>query len=225
MAESPPSPPLIGNINYYNLLNFQPFFGKNNIEMEALKKEIGDKAARKIQHWFRAMKEAKSPVSTESSEPTTPQYSFRKQLRDESGKLVEEVINYGEIMNSTIVEIFGHLMLYDDLKKYARFPHETTYLTAEFNYREEHKCYFAVFTDTDSTDSYHTNGLYHGEFHRGGMSMEPFITLGQIESELENAEDEEREAESSEAASPTSPEAASPSSPEAALPTPPAVDI
>jgi hypothetical protein len=217
MAESPPSPPLIGNINYYNLLNFQPFFGKNNIEMEALKKEIGDKAARKIQHWFKAMKEAKSPVSTESSEPTTPQYSFRKQLRDESGKLVEEVINYGEIMNSTIVEIFGHLMLYDDLKKYARFPHETTYLTAEFNYREEHKCYFAVFTDTDSTDSYHTNGFYHGEFHRGGMSMEPFITLGQIESELENAEDEEREAESSEAASPTSPEAA--------LPTPPAVDI
>ena len=89
-------------------------------------------------------------------------------------------------------------MLYDDLKKFARFPNETTYLTAEFDYREEHKCHFTVFRDTDSTDSYHTNGLYHGSFHQGAMSMEPFITLGQIESELENAEDEEREAESSE---------------------------
>jgi hypothetical protein len=165
-----------------------------------------DKAARKIQHWFRAMKEAKSPVSTESSEPTTPQYSFRKQIRDESGRLVEEVINYGEIMNWTIVDIFGHLMFYDDLKKYARFPDETTYLTAEFRWnRFDEQCHFAVFTNTDSTDSYHTNGFYHGSFHQGAMSMEPFITLGQIESELENAEDEEREAESSETASPTSP--------------------
>ena len=95
-------------------------------------------------------------------------------------------------------------MFYDDLKDYARFPDESSFLTAEFDYRVEDKCHFTVFKDADSTDSYHTRGFYHGEFHIGAMSMEPFITLGQIESELENAEDEEREAESSEASSPKS---------------------
>ena len=70
MAESPPSPPLTGNINYYNLLNYQPLFGKNKIEMLAFKKEIGDKAARKIQLWYRAKKQqvVSTPTSTASSE-------------------------------------------------------------------------------------------------------------------------------------------------------------
>ena len=40
-------------INYYNILDYMPFFNKNNIEMIELKKEIGNKAALTIQNYFR----------------------------------------------------------------------------------------------------------------------------------------------------------------------------
>ena len=118
-------------------------------------------------------------------------YSFKDEVKDVDGCDLIETIRYGEIMHSTILEIFGHLMYYDDLKFYARDRDASTYLTAEFRWRND-DCNFTVFKDTDSTDSFSTDGFYHGQFNRYSMSMEPFITLGQIESELENAEDEER---------------------------------
>ena len=41
-------------INYWNMKNFMPFFGRNNIEFDKLHQEIGDKAATKIQTWWRS---------------------------------------------------------------------------------------------------------------------------------------------------------------------------
>ena len=147
-----------------------------------------------------------SPKSTESSVKSKV-YSFKDDTLDEKGRLVEEVIRYGEIQHSTLVEIFGHLMFYDDLKNYAKFPDrcETSYVTVKTKYLNFSKdgdwkrFRFSVFIDTDRTDDY-SNLFYEGTFEYGKTSMEPFITLGQIEDELMTAEDEERS--SSEATSP-----------------------
>jgi hypothetical protein len=43
-----------GNINFYNIMNYMPFFGKNEIEMFQLKEEMGFKAASTIQKCFRS---------------------------------------------------------------------------------------------------------------------------------------------------------------------------
>ena len=37
-------------------MGFQPFFGRNNIEMVELRKQIGDEAATKIQAWWHNVK-------------------------------------------------------------------------------------------------------------------------------------------------------------------------
>ena len=41
-------------INYWNMKNFMPFFGCNDIEFDKLHQKIGDKAATKIQTWWRS---------------------------------------------------------------------------------------------------------------------------------------------------------------------------
>ena len=43
-------------INYWNIMGFQPFFGRNNIEMVELRKQIGYEAATKIQAWWHNVK-------------------------------------------------------------------------------------------------------------------------------------------------------------------------
>jgi len=134
---------------------------------------------------------AESPTSSEESVTT---YVVRKKFKDEffeGGKLVKEVIRYGEISHRTILDIFGHLMFYDDLKFYARDPDASTYLVGKFEWDED-DCYFTVFKNTDCTEEYHTGCVFYEgrKFERYAMAMEPFITLGQIEYELEAQEEE-----------------------------------
>ena len=40
-------------INYWNMKNYMPFFGRNIHDFENLRKKIGDEAATKIQGWWR----------------------------------------------------------------------------------------------------------------------------------------------------------------------------
>ena len=42
------------NVNYWNMINYQPFFGRDSKGMEQLQKEIGDKAAIMIQRRWRS---------------------------------------------------------------------------------------------------------------------------------------------------------------------------
>jgi hypothetical protein len=148
-------------------------------------------------------------TDSEPSTPSSPVYSFKDVTKDENGKWETEVIRYGEIQHSTILEIFGHLMFYDDLKFYARREDDTTYFTAKYEW-SENECYFSVFTDTDHSDEY-DKLFFRQAFNRHAMSMEPFITLGQIERGLELEEEEARSVaesstESSIPASPATPQ-------------------
>jgi hypothetical protein len=141
----------------------------------------------------REMAESSSPKSPESSEGSIGTYTIRKSYKEEfyeGGKLVKEVIQYGEVSHRTILDIFGHLMYFDDLKQIAKFPDETTYLVAKYEW-DEKECYFTVFKNTNRTDEY-SNDVFFFErkFERNSMGMEPFITLSQIECELEAEESE-----------------------------------
>ena len=44
-----------------------------------------------------------------------------------------ETIEYGEVINSTLLNIFGDEMTYNELKLYAKYKNDTTYLKVEFN--------------------------------------------------------------------------------------------
>ena len=44
-----------------------------------------------------------------------------------------KTIEYGEVLNSTILKVFGDEMTYNELKKYAKNENETTYLKVYFN--------------------------------------------------------------------------------------------
>ena len=148
-------------------------------------------------------------TDSEPSTPSSPVYSFKDVTKDENGKLETEVIRYGEIQHSTILEIFGHLMFYDDLKFYARREDDTTYFTAKYEW-SENECYFSMFHSTNRTDHY--DRLFFSQaFNRLSMSMEPFITLYGIEQHLQAEEDAERSVaesstESSVPASPATPQ-------------------
>jgi hypothetical protein len=120
-----------------------------------------------------------------------PRYSFKKTIK-ENGK-EKDIIEYGEVQHSTILEIFGHLMFYDDLKLYAKDPDASTFLTGEFDWgdRASYDFWLSVYANTKETDDV-SKLLYQGKFQRYGMSMEPFITLQSIEDRLEAEEDEEK---------------------------------
>ena len=47
------------NINYYNINNYQPFFGCDNKQMTELKEKIGHQASTRIQNYYRAYMENK----------------------------------------------------------------------------------------------------------------------------------------------------------------------
>jgi len=42
-----------------------------------------------------------------------------------------ETIEYGEVINSTLLNIFGDEMTYNELKLYAKYKNDTTYLKIE----------------------------------------------------------------------------------------------
>jgi len=126
-----------------------------------------------------------------------PKYSFKRTIKGSGGKEME-IIEYGDVQHSTIVDIFGHLMIYDDLKPYARDPESFTFLTAKFDYgdRSTLDLWFSVFANTTDTDD-GSKLLFQQKFNRNAISMEPFITLNDIENHLEGIEDEAREREES----------------------------
>ena len=43
------------SINYWNMKDFMPFFGCDDIEFDKLRQKIGSKAATKIQSWWRGL--------------------------------------------------------------------------------------------------------------------------------------------------------------------------
>lgn len=133
---------------------------------------------------------SKAKSDSESSSPSSPVYSFKDVTKDENGHLETEVIRYGEIQHSTILDIFGHLMFYDKLEFYTRDQCASTYFTAKFKYSED-ECYLSVFSNTNRTDHY-DDLFFSRAFDRLSMSMEPFITLGQIERDLQAEEDTAR---------------------------------
>jgi len=48
-----------------------------------------------------------------------------------------EIIEYGEVLNSTLLTIFGDELSYNELKFYAKNKDETTYLKVEWNRNNE----------------------------------------------------------------------------------------
>ena len=47
------------NINYWNMINYQPFFNRDSQGMAQLQKEVGDKAAIMIQRIWRKLNNLK----------------------------------------------------------------------------------------------------------------------------------------------------------------------
>ena len=120
---------------------------------------------------------------------------FRSEIKDEDEYVREAIIKYGDVQHSAILDAFGHLCFYDDMKKFAEDRDGSSSLTAKFEWGDntDTEMWFSVFVNTDRCDDF-DNLLYRGSFHKKGLAMEPFITLKMIEERLE-AEAEEEEAE------------------------------
>ena len=87
-----------------------------------------------------------------------------------------ETIEYGEVMNSTLVEIFGDEMTYNQLRKYGKYKDETTYLKVKFELEDETR-YVTVWFDSDEV-MYKEYGINY--------SCDMFYLLNQLEPEKED---------------------------------------
>jgi len=72
---------------------------------------------------------------------------------------------YGELLNETILKIFGSEMVYDDLKFYAKNPHNTTHVKTERIKGNENKL-FAVYFDNKMVfeklySNYHSCDMFY----------------------------------------------------------------
>ena len=122
---------------------------------------------------------------------STPTFSFKTEKIDEFGVKVE-TIDYGDVSNSVLLSAFGRHMTYSDLEPYARNPEDCNNLVCEFRWFDEKTLQFKAFLNT--------NEFYYESFNPQAMSIELFIILGELESQLEanEQEEEEEEQESSE---------------------------
>ena len=92
-----------------------------------------------------------------------------------------ETIEYGEIMNYTLLKIFGDEMTYNELKFYAKNQGETTYLKIDYNRNTETQLVRVWFNNKEVMDKKYC--INH--------SCDMFYLLSEIESELEEEEEEE----------------------------------
>ena len=53
------------SINYYNINNYQPFFGCDNKQMEELREKIGYEASTKIQKYYRTYQQHKTRLKND----------------------------------------------------------------------------------------------------------------------------------------------------------------
>jgi len=94
------------------------------------------------------------------------------------------IIEYGEVFHSTLLKIFGNELTYNELKFYARDKDATTYLTVETltssNPKDKQLITVWFYSEKVLERKY---SLYH--------SCEMFIFLSELESELEQEEEEE----------------------------------
>ncbi len=101
----------------------------------------------------------------------------RTEVKKDNGGCIETV-DFGEMLNSTIVTIFGSEMTYNDLKFYAENSNDFTYLKVEFNRNEESQLVKVWFnTDVVMDKKY---SIYH--------SCDMFYYLGEYEAEMEEQE-------------------------------------
>jgi len=92
-----------------------------------------------------------------------------------------ETIEYGEIINSTLLNIFGDEMTYNELKLYAKYKNDTTYLKVEFN-RCNETLLVRVWFNTD---------IVLDKEYSINHSCDMFYLLNEIKPEEEEEYDEE----------------------------------
>ena len=94
---------------------------------------------------------------------------------EEDDEIVEtnkiETIEYGEIINSTLIRIFGDEMTYNELKVYAKNKDVTTYLKVEYNRNEETQLVRVWFDNNVVMDKKYS--IHH--------SCDMFYYLGELE--------------------------------------------
>ena len=67
-------------INYYNMRNYMPFFGLNNVEFERFHQGVGNHAARVIQRAYRAHKSSTAEPLDEIEYIEPPEELFAREL-------------------------------------------------------------------------------------------------------------------------------------------------
>ena len=95
-----------------------------NREWGQLKKELRQPIARQVILFKQCMKEISLLEDSEKEEPHNNNI---------------ETIEYGEILNSTILKLFGNEMTFNELKFYTRDEESTTYLKVEFNRNKDYE--------------------------------------------------------------------------------------